>query len=191
MRVKPIFAPILAVAVLLMTVFGANQLGLWSTSGRTSVNLENMNALDIKGWMTIQQVSDGLSIPVNQVRTALNVPASAPDSTAMKDLEKLIPGFETSQARDILGKAVPNMPALPVPTIAPTSQVFTVDQIKGGQTLKQVVEQANVPLQSLLSQLNLAPDTNVDLALKDLIAQGKLTEVTQVRDAVTVLQNRR
>lgn len=190
MRVKPIFAPILAVAVLLMTVFGANQLGLWSTSGRTSVNLENMNALDIKGWMTIQQVSDGLRIPVNQVRTALSVPASAPDSTAMKDLEKLIPGFETSQARDILGKAVPNMPALPVPTIAP-SQAFTVDQIKGGQTLKQVVEQANVPLQSLLSQLNLAPDTNVDLALKDLIAQGKLTEVTQVRDAVTVLQNRR
>jgi hypothetical protein len=189
MRINPLVAPLAMIIILLGAIFGANQVGLWSTSGRTSVNLQNLTALDIKGWMTLQQISDGMGLPVEQVRYALNVPMSAPNSTAMKDLEKMIPGFETSHAREILGKSMSVV--LPTPTIAPTEQPFSVDQIKGGQSIKQVAEQANVQMNQLLDQLNLAPDTDVDLTLKALISQGKLSEVTQVRDAITALQNRR
>ncbi len=104
MRINPLIPPIIVIGVIFGVITGADKAGLWSTSGRTSVNMQSMSALDIKGWMTIQQVSDGLGIPVEVVRAKLNVPADAPDSTAMKDLEKIVPGFETSTAREVLGK---------------------------------------------------------------------------------------
>lgn len=217
MRINPILAPIAAIIVMLSAVFGANQLGFWSTSGRSSINLENFVALDIKGWMSIQQVSEGLNLPIDQVRIALNVPASVPNSTAMKDLEKLVPGFETSTARDTLGKpittglptvaatiAAPSVQTMGqvtgthineegirlTPTALPVGQLLSADQIKGSLSLRQVAEQTNVPLDKLLVKLNLPKDTNIDLALKDLIAQGQITEVTQVREAVISLQTK-
>lgn len=104
MRINPLIPPIIVIGVMFGVIAGADKAGLWSTSGRTSVNMQSMSALDIKGWMTIQQVSDGLGIPVEVVRAKLNVPADAPNSTAMKDLEKIVPGFETSTAREVLGK---------------------------------------------------------------------------------------
>ena len=57
-------------------------------------------------------------------------------------------------------------------------------------TLRQVSEQTGVPLGAILEALKLPADVGVDTALKDLISAGKLTEVTQVRDAVTRLQGK-
>jgi hypothetical protein len=45
-----------------------------------------------------------------------------------------------------------------------------------------------VPLDQLLIALNLPPDTNTNVALKDLINAGTLAEVTVVKDAVAKLQ---
>ena len=75
----------------------------------------------------------------------------------------------------------------PTPTALPPGVTLTVDQIKGSMTLRQVSEQTGVPLGAILEALKLPADAGVDTAHKDLISAGKLTEVTQVRDAVTRL----
>ena len=225
MRVNPIFVPLLFVFVLFGSVFGSQLLGLWSVTGRTAVNVANMTAADLKGWMTLTDVMTGIKISKPELYDLMKIPADVPETAALKDLEKIVPGFETSTLRDALtarGAAAPALiaptavaptpvaPAIqatvritgtgalsathatddgtrPTPTALPPGVTLTVDQIKGSMTLRQVSEQTGVPLGAILEALKLPADAGVDTALKDLISAGKLTEVTQVRDAVTRL----
>jgi hypothetical protein len=55
-------------------------------------------------------------------------------------------------------------------------------------TLREVSTQCAVPLDAVLQKLNLPPNTSPDTAIKDLIAQGKLTEATDVQKVVAELQ---
>ena len=225
MRVNPLFVPLLFVFVLFGSVFGSQQLGLWSVTGRTAVNVANMTAADLKGWMTLTDVMTGIKISKPELYDLMKIPADVPETAALKDLEKIVPGFETSTLRDALtarGAAAPALiaptavaptpvaPAIqataritgtgalsathatddgtrPTPTALPPGVTLRVDQIKGSMTLRQVSEQTGVPLGAILEALKLPADAGVDTALKDLISAGKLTEVTQVRDAVTRL----
>lgn len=70
MRVLPFVIPFAIVIALLGTVLTAQVAGLWSTSGRDSVDVANMTAADLKGWMTLQQVMDGLHLSREQLYAA-------------------------------------------------------------------------------------------------------------------------
>lgn len=222
MPVNRYWMPVIVIAALFGTVFAAQALGLWSTSGRTSIDMETMTPVDIKGWMTIQQVADGLHISTDEVYASGSIPADIPADTALKDLEGLVEGFETSILREVLD--VPANPpvtgetdvtpeveaaptAMPVPitqpevtpdspaqdvgatvTPRPSGDGLSVDEIKGKMTLQQVSDQYVLDLSALLAALKLPPDTNTNLALKDLVSQGLLNEVSDVKVAVTALQ---
>jgi len=231
MRVNRFVLPIVIIMALLGTALVAQGAGLWSTSGRDTTDLANMTPADLKGWMTLQQVMDGLGISHAELYLLAGIPAEVPPSTALKDLEAVVPDFSITTLRDKLtaraaGGAVPAMgtatpavatpafTAAPVanptagtvpqptpthvagsgdgtgtgPTPLPAGQILPADQIKGKLTLRQVSEQCAVPLDALLTELGLPATTNPDTALKDLVSQGALTEVTQVQDAVAKLQ---
>jgi hypothetical protein len=68
-------------------------------------------------------------------------------------------------------------------------QVLPADQIKGRLTQREVSDQCAVPLNQLLAALSLPPDTNPNIALKDLANTGKIGEVIAVKDAVAKLQS--
>jgi hypothetical protein len=57
-------------------------------------------AEDIKGSMTLQQVSDGTGMPLEDLLTAANLPADTKPTTALRDLVSQVPGFEVSLVRD-------------------------------------------------------------------------------------------
>jgi hypothetical protein len=234
MRVNRFVLPIVIIVALLGTALVAQAVGLWSTSGRDTTDLSNLAPADVKGWMTLQQVMDGLGISQAELYPLAGIPAEVPPSTALKDLEPLVPDFSITTLRDKLtaraaGGAVPALetaaPAVataPVATAAPSvsptvavvpqatpthvagsgdgtgtgptplpaGQILPADQIKGKLTLRQVSEQCAVPLDALLTELGLPATTNPDTALKDLVSQGALTEVTQVQDAVAKLQGK-
>ncbi len=103
MRVNPFLIPIIVIAALLGSSLIAQAGGFWATSGRTSVNLDNMTAVDLKGWMTLQQVMDGMKVSKEQLYAAGNIPLDIPLSTALKDLEGIVPDFEVSALREKLG----------------------------------------------------------------------------------------
>jgi hypothetical protein len=216
MRVNPFLMPILLIVALLGTVFTAQALGQWSVSGKTAVNLANLTPADLKGWMTLQQVMDGLKMSKDDVYAAGKIPADVPTSTALKELEALVPGFSTTTFRDALAQklsgAAPSVVATPVttpvavatathvpgsgtgsgsgatPTPLPPGQVLPASQIKGSMSLKTVSQQCGVPLEKILAGLNLPADTNPDTLLKDLVTQGKIKEVTDVQQVVEKLQ---
>ena len=76
------------------------------------------------------------------------------------------------------------------PTPLPPGQVLPYDQIKGKMTLREVADQCAVPLAELLVALNLPANTNPAIEVKSLVADGKIAEVTAVREAVRVLQGK-
>jgi hypothetical protein len=103
MKVKPLFVPVILIVALLGTVFVAQRAGLWSISGRTEVVADQQLApADIKGWMTLQQVMDGLHMPQTALYALAGIPADVPPTTALKDVEGIVPGFEISTLRDAL-----------------------------------------------------------------------------------------
>lgn len=219
MRVNRYLIPVIVIVGLLGTVIVAQALGLWATSGRASVNLDSLTPADIKGWMTLQQVADGLGVPLAEVYAAGGVPADIPSNTALKDLEALVEGFETSAVRDAFTGSAEAPPATesfaPTPTLTPTppaamehqpnpgsgagdgtgptplppGQILPASQIKGRMTLQQVSDQCAVELAALLAALNLPTDVNPNTPLKDLISQGALDEVSAVQTAVAALQS--
>jgi hypothetical protein len=94
--------PLLVVAALLGSVYVAKAAGLWQTSGRGQILLDETGAPDpagIKGWMTLGDISDTYGLPLADLYAMIGAsPDIAPD-TALKDLEKLVPGMEVWAVR--------------------------------------------------------------------------------------------
>ena len=122
MRVNPFLIPILVIVALFGSSLIAQAGGFWSTSGRTSVDMENVTAIDLKGWMTLQQVMDGMQISQEQLYAAGNIPMDIPTSTALKDLEGIVPDFEVSTLREKLGAPADAVPGEAPEQIAPTPE---------------------------------------------------------------------
>ena len=220
MKINPFFMPILLIVALFGTTFTAQALGIWSTSGRDAVDVTKLTPADLKGWMTLQQVIDGMNISQEKLYAIGGIPADTPTSKALKELEAIV---EVSTLRDKLNaelgitttsatvpapvQATPTPEATkvaatpvtkgtpqvtdgthPTPTPLPADQVLPANQIKGKNTLKEVSEQCQVPLDKLLLGLKLDPKTDPNTAIKDLIAASKLTDVTDVQKVVEALQ---
>jgi hypothetical protein len=108
--------PIIVITILLGTVLGSQLLGIWSISGRTSVDMGELAPEDIKGWMTLQQVADGLELSIEEVYRIGGIPADVSPDSALKDLEDVI---EVSALREALA-----------------------DYLSGGETVKPTTEPA-------------------------------------------------
>ncbi|MEW5720573.1 MAG: hypothetical protein AB1817_18255, partial [Chloroflexota bacterium] len=90
MRINPFFMPILLIVALLGTTFTAQALGVWSTSGRAAVDATKLTPADLKGWMTLQQIIDGLPISQTELYQIGGIPADTPTTTALKAMESVI-----------------------------------------------------------------------------------------------------
>src|SRR5512138_3862563 len=100
MRVNPFAMPVLLLVALFGTVFTAQAMGQWSTSGRVAIDPETMTATDLKGWMTLQDVIDGLNISQSELYAAGKIALDIPASTPLNKLESLVPGFSVTGLRD-------------------------------------------------------------------------------------------
>ena len=59
-------------------------------------------AADIKGYMTLQDVSNQTGVPLDQLYEGLGLEETVKPSTALKDLRNEIDGFEVSAVRDVV-----------------------------------------------------------------------------------------
>ena len=75
----------------------------------------------------------------------------------------------------------------PAPLAA--GEILAGANIKGSHTLAAITDQAQIALPDLLAELNLPLDTDPGLRVRDLVEQGKIGEVDDLRTAVTRLQS--
>jgi hypothetical protein len=101
-RMNRFAIPLVAVLALLGSVWIAQAMGTWQTSGRGDVLLDASGAPDpagIKGWMTLDFVSQTYDVPLEALRAMIGSDPDIPAETELKDLEKLVPGMEVSSIR--------------------------------------------------------------------------------------------
>ena len=136
MRVNKWLVPTLALILMLGTVGLAQANGWWIVSGKEMVNVEQLTGgIDVKGWMTLQQVADGVDMDTATLYAQLGLAADIPSETALKDLEKIVEGFEVSVVRDVVDVVLGNAPAADagpapaeatlVPTVVPATAAPT------------------------------------------------------------------
>ena len=216
MRLNPFFMPALSITLLFGTVFGAQAAGVWSTSGRDTSSLDALTPADVKGWMTLQQISDGIPIPLDELYALVEIPGDIPAETALKDLEGVVPDFEVTVLRerlttwqsggapaDRLPTVAPTTPPLEpptpspaptaVPTHSPAQQPATpaaapACDIRGKMTLQDVSAGCGVALERLVEASGLPAGTSSDAVVKDLISQGLLPDLATLKAAVATLQ---
>jgi hypothetical protein len=92
MKINPLVYGVLVVGVFLGVIFGFQQAGVWSTSGKVdaagkTIQPSSADVNTIKGWMTLEQVSTTFGISVSDILSEFNLPSDTPPSTPLKDLE--------------------------------------------------------------------------------------------------------
>jgi hypothetical protein len=92
MKINPFVFGVLVLVVFLGVIFGFQEAGVWSTSGKVGASGERIqpSAADVntvKGWMTLEQVSTTFNVPLAEIVSVFSLPADTPASTALKDLE--------------------------------------------------------------------------------------------------------
>ena len=103
MRINPFVYGIVVLAVFMGVILGFQSAGVWSVSGKVdsggrSIEPSAADVGTIKGWMTLQQVSDAFNVPTAEILSAFDFPSDTSPSTALKDLESEnfdIPGLRT------------------------------------------------------------------------------------------------
>ena len=94
-RVNKYLMPVLVLAMLLGSVFVAKAAGVWKTSGRGEVMVDESGRPDpagIKGWMTLEGVSETYGVPLDALYVMIGAGREVPPETEMKTLEGLLPG---------------------------------------------------------------------------------------------------
>ncbi len=150
-------------------------------AGGIPLDIPSETALkDLEGIVPDFEIStlrDKLAAPANPIApTPLPQPTATPQPMSTPVHTQPITGTHSGDGTGI------------GPTPLPPGQVLPADQIKGRMTLREVSDQCAVPLDQLLAALNLPATTDPNVAIKDLINAGTLTEVTVVKDAVAKLQ---
>jgi len=113
------------IAVMLGGVGVAQATGAWITSGRQVVAAGQLAPEDVKGSMTLQQAADGLGMAFTELVTLINPPDPnlLTPTTAFKDLEAFVPGFDLATFRETLRAylTAKNGTPIPAPTATPTA----------------------------------------------------------------------
>jgi hypothetical protein len=211
-------APLVFIAVMLGGVGVAQATGAWITSGKQVVAVGQLASEDVKGSMTLQQAADGLGMPFAELVTLINPPDPSllTPTTAFKDLEALVPGFDLATFRETLRTYLAARNGTPIPTTTTTPSVVpsptavtsetptatathtataqatgtgTGDaSIKGSMTLRQVADANHLTVASLVAERGLPADVNPDLTLRELADSVPGFDVQVVKDAVARLR---
>jgi hypothetical protein len=210
MKVHRYVLPFVLIAVLLGSTLVGKAIGYWSTSGKTAVMVDETGAADpegIKGWMTLAQVSETYGIPKEELWARLNLPADLPADTALKDLEALIDGFETSAVRDAVvayraenpgsaplvseitppAKPAGEGEATPTPSgeaqATPVGGLPSTSEIKGKNTLSDVAAMYGIPVERIIAEAGLPVDVDTKATLQTIASKYGI-EVLNIRQAV-------
>jgi len=168
MRVKPILFGVVVVIVFMSVVVISQAAGYWSTSGKvtTSGELVNPSADDvetIKGWMTLNQISDTYAVPLSEILWEFSLPDTTSGDTAIKDLESET--FEVTLLREwLVSRMNGEKPALttplpmelsPQPSATPTS-VTTISgtpQVTGEITVTHIAPENTITGKTTFQEL--------------------------------------
>ena len=105
MRLNPFVFGFLVLAVFMGTILTAQAIGQWSVSGKITSEGEKVAATganpdEIKGWMTLGEVSDAYKVSVKEIVEEFELPSGTDGAKQIKELES--EKFSTTKFREWL-----------------------------------------------------------------------------------------
>ena len=103
MKVNPYLYGVLVLVLFFGVIGVAKATGNWSVSGKISTSGEKVmptgtNPDELKGWMTLADVSKAYNIPLAEIIVQFNLPADTPETRQVKELES--DTFSTTNLRN-------------------------------------------------------------------------------------------
>lgn len=100
--VKPIFVLSLVILLFFGGIGIAKLTGIYETTPPPITSETKLSVDEIKGYMTLQEVSQALKINLDDLYKKLNLSDSIPKDTKLKDIKNFIPDFEVEKAKEAL-----------------------------------------------------------------------------------------
>ncbi|WP_411679971.1 4Fe-4S binding protein [Clostridium thailandense] len=99
-------APITVIIIVISIFFGGIGItkltNVYQTTPAPITSSTTLNPEEIKGYMSIEDVSTALKIDLKEVYKKLNIPTTVPKETKLKDVKNFVPDFEVETARESL-----------------------------------------------------------------------------------------
>ena len=102
---KPIKSAVVLVFVFLIFFGGigiTKLMGVYEITPPAITTETRITSEEIKGYMTLEEISMGLNIDLNEVYEKLDLPTSILKDTKLKDIKNTIPDFEVEEVREKL-----------------------------------------------------------------------------------------
>lgn len=100
--IKPVFITIFVFVIFFGGIGIAKLMGIYQVTPQPITSETKMTPEEIKGYMTIEEVSVGLKIDINEVYEKLGLPTSISKDTKLKEISNIIPGFDVEESREKL-----------------------------------------------------------------------------------------
>jgi NapH/MauN family ferredoxin-type protein len=151
----------------------ARGMGWWQTYAASSGASGGLAAPNLYGWMTLEDVSETLKVPVQEIIGAVDLPEDFPTDVPLKNIE----GIDD----EALLERILERTQIPSPT-APSNP----DEIKASMTIREISAVWGLDPVEILETAGWPADVSLDSTLKTL--SGELDKgVTEIREAVKKL----
>lgn len=102
--IKPLTIILLVVTLFVGTMLISKMSGVLEVTQPKVTSETKLTVEDLKGYMTIEEVSIGLKMNLDEVYEKLEIPKSVPKETKLKDVKNFIEDFEVEIAKEKLEK---------------------------------------------------------------------------------------
>ena len=184
---QPVYASILVGGLFLVT--GASQLaGYWQTK-ETMVSFRNgrgeLDAEQIRGWMSLNDLSAGYGVPLGELYRRANLPEKVRADTRLNQIAKTYKlDFEPDQMRGVVRGLLQNKPAGEKKKDGQKEHSKGGEQeIRGNMTLNEISMKTGVPKEFILKSLGGPKGVNAQVPVREWIHSAGKT-MQDVRDAV-------
>lgn len=101
-----VLKPAVAITIVITLFFGgvllSKAVGIFSTLPAPITASSTITVEDIKGYMTLKEVSIGLKIDAKELYKIIGIPENVPAETKLKDVKNFVPEFSVEEAKAIL-----------------------------------------------------------------------------------------
>jgi len=101
--IKPFTIIILVMAVFFGAIFASQAAGLYQLTPASLNAGETINYEEIKGYMSIKEAAESTKTDLKVFYEKFKIPKNVPETTKMKEISKVVEGYEFDQVKESLG----------------------------------------------------------------------------------------
>lgn len=105
---KKAMQPLTIIIIVVSLFFGgillSKSIGVYQTIPKPITSETTISIDEIKGYMTIKDVSNATKIDIKELYKKLEIPSDVPENTKFKEIKNYVPGFTDEKAKEVLKK---------------------------------------------------------------------------------------